>query len=585
MELDIEDDCWSSRRNFIMIILCQLMGTIALNRIPSTALLEGALGYILVLIIFQVSVGIPLMYMEFIVGQFTQRDCIDVWKIRPCFSHIGYFFIVWQVCILLCNHTLTSFMIHYFLITFEKPVPYYTCGHWSTNDCNILVTNFTVNQDCIKHQGTRSYCANIYLTFPEYQYFRLNLIRHKAGELQIAWKVLLASSLNCMFLYGSCLKRRKSLSWSVGFLTIYPLISVIFLLLGSMRQKGIVIKCVDALGLDFKKFETSFDITNLAQQIVYSLGVGTGITFNLASSSSFRTPCFSNTVISVVVFTVFTSFCILTIVMTTCPYAYVYGISPDSILDVPMTLTFEKLPRLLYEYDYRLVYLLLVFSCYTVLGLCTSVIIFYNLLEIIFKRNPKIMKYPGFASLCGIILLFFITIPLFSDFGINYIAIQFRQYFTLMSTFLALLEIIVFVISYGINKFSEDAHFMLGIQPNIWMKLAWIMTFVILAYTFCMELHNQITLTCTRTSIYTVLIISTIIILSCCFKFFIALCQKKILEIVTLDPTWGPKCDVLQRSRAMFTAQAMTKEYMYRQYHLQAGIISRQRKSNVRNTY
>ncbi|OWR40604.1 hypothetical protein KGM_206134 [Danaus plexippus plexippus] len=66
-------------------------------------------------------------------------------------------------------------------------------------------------------------------------------------------------------------------------------------------------------------------------------------------------------------------------------------------------------------------------------------------------------------------------------------------------------------------------------------------------------------------------------------RLVIAAIKRRFREFIALDKTWGPKDEILQRSRGMFSAQAMTKEYIYRQYHLQAGILHRQRRSNIRS--
>ncbi|XP_046977077.1 sodium- and chloride-dependent neutral and basic amino acid transporter B(0+)-like [Vanessa cardui] len=577
---------WSSRKVYIMVLICQFIGTSNVNSIPSNALLQGTFGYTIFLTVFYVFMGIPILYMESVVGQFTTRDCVDAWKIRPCFSYIGYIVVLWQVAILIFNHIVTSFLIHYFLISFESPVPFYTCGSWSSKFCNSLVTNYTVNQDCIKYQNLFPYCDNLYKTFPEYEYWRHNLVRPDNAGYKIAWKVCLASGLICFFVYIGCFKRSKSLKWFVGGFAVYPMLALMILLIGSMRQKGLVVKFEEALDLDFANFKKRFRLSNLIHQIVFNLNIGTGVVLTLSSSTSFRNPCFSDMVIAVFFTTVFSIMFVFTIAMMTCPYAFEYGVQTLAIIKTPMTLNFEKFPRLLYLYEDKTFYLIVMFSCNATLGICTSVMLFFNIIEVIFKRSPKLSKYPGLTTFCSVVFMFIITIPFLSYNGVNVVALSFRRYISIFSTFLAILECLVFLIWYGINKFAEDVHFMLGIKPKNCIKVSWILSIMFLIYAFVTEVYYQVvTASNFIYATYVLLFIVSFLIFVFIIRILYAACKNKAVKYLSLDPSWGPTDDLLQRSRAMFSAQAMTKEYIYRQYSLQAGIMARQKNANKRVCY
>lgn len=572
---------WGSRKLYIMVLICLFTGISNFSSIPSNALNQGTVGYSAFLTIFYIVMGIPLLYMESVVGQFTTRDCIDVWRIRPCLSYVGYMVIAWQVTVLICNHIITSFLLHYFLTSFENPIPFYTCGPWSSKFCNSLATNYTVNQDCIKYQHLFPYCDNLYKTFPEYQYWKYNLVRgsEKAG-FSIAWKVCLASGLICFILYISCFKRFKSLKWFVNIFTFYPMMTLIVLLMGSMRQKGLVIKYEEALDLNFANFK-HFRLSNIVHQVVFNLNIGSGILFTLASSTSFRSPCFSDIVIAVVFCTVFSLTCIYTIAMMTCPYAFEYGVTPVALIKTPMTLNFEKIPRLLYQYEDKTFYLIIVYSCNSVLGMCTNVMYFFNLLEITLRRFSKLKNYPGLTAICAVIFLFLITIPLLSYNGMNIVAYSFRRYLSLVPTFFAIIECSVFLVWYGINKFTEDIHFMVGIRPKLIIKVSWIFSIIILIYSFGTEIYYQMMAQTFLIYVtYILLFFTGLIILIFIIRILVAACRNKTVQYLSLDPSWGPNNELLQRSRAMFSAQAMTKEYIYRQYSLHASIMARQNNAN-----
>ncbi|VVC86229.1 unnamed protein product, partial [Leptidea sinapis] len=490
----------------IMILLCQCLGISNINSTPNISFSEGVMASICFFTVFHILIGIPLLYMETVISQFTSRDCIDIWKIRPCFSHVGYILILWQIIILINNHTETAFFMHYLFISFETPIPFSTCGPWSDNYCDVISYNYTVNKDCLRSYYPPSYCEKLFATYPEYQYWRKSLVKHN-DIFYITWKVCLASATICGLVYLCCFKRERSLRWVVYILVCYPIITSALLLIGSVLQKGVINKYQEAFSLNYKDFFTKFRFSIIIRRTVYNLGIGSGLAQNLSANSSFRTPCLSNIVICVVICTVYNIITISTAAIMTCPYAYELDDSPDAIIKAPLSFIFEKVPRLLNRFDNPSLYLISTFSCFTVLGVCCNVLIFYNLLEVASTRCKTIEKYPA----------------------------------------------------------------------------AWILSSIVLCYAFCSEIMYQYRKGKNYVSlygVYSVIAIIGLLVVIFIMKVIRAALKNKLSKVFQLDPCWGPKSEILQRSRAMFSAQAMTKEYIYRQYHLQAGIIARQRKSN-----
>lgn len=576
---------WDSRSQYIMALLCQNIGTTTFISLPRAAIAHGAVGYLIGYVLTYVFIGIPLVYMEFIVSQFTARDCLQVWRIRRCLSHIGYVQVVWQIIIMLYNHIMISFIVHYFLISFEDPVPYYNCGNWATKDCGTLEYNYTVNQDCIKYKDEAdSYCHNLFKTFPEYQYWQYYILGYRENYFYVAWRVCLASSITCCLMFLSSFRRKRSLKWFLSFFTFFPVVGYIIFMIGSMMQKGVVTSYDETIDADFSMFVKNYRVSNIIGLVLYTLNIGMGVSFNMGAATSFRAPCYSNIVITVAVCTLFTLCAVCTMAMMPGPFTYMYGIKPSIFATYESALNFEKTPTLLKEYQYSYFWLLLSFSCHAVLGLSTNIIIFQHFLAMLAERYAVVQNYPGLTCFVCIIVTFFLTIPFLGK-GV-YMGFFFRKFVNLITIFMTLLECLVFVVWYGLEKFSEDIHFMQGIQPKSYMKLAWLLSIVVVAYVFFSELHFFY-LSCdhnfgSKLGWCTLLSVVGLVISITLFKLLVAALRKRFREEIKVDPLWGPKNEVLRRSRAMFSAQAMTKEYIYRQYHLQAGILARQHTSNVR---
>ena len=585
---DTDERSWVPRKTHISAMLAQTLGVSTIMYLPHLAVVRGALGHMLVFAVVYVTIGIPLLYMENVVGQFTGRDCLEVWHARACLSHLGYVQIFWQVLFTVYLQTINSFVVHYFLISFENPIPFYVCGIWSKSDCDILNYNFTVNQQCMKGTDPLPYCLDLCHTFPEFQYWRFHILGLDMDAFYLPWRVGLASALIVTIVFLSCFKRAISLNWFILFGTVYPIAARVVFLVGSMLQKGVVVKYEDALDADFGIFTQQFSLSSTIAEVLYTLNIGTGLSFSSASKTSFRAPCYSNTVIVVVITCCVTILGVCSTVMMTCPYAFKNDIRPGIIMRYPISNSFEKIPRLLHVYEQTSLWLILCYSYIAISTITLAVCIISGFIEMLSKRYPAIDRSPGLICFIIVAALYIGTAPLLGNLTLYYL-IDTKNVMNLLVIFIVLVENIVFVLWYGLQRFSEDVHFMQGIQPNTAVKVGWLFSGAVLLYVFCKEFHSLYNLDnpSTGSSVGWYMLVLNIVpsALVIIVRILIALYKNKLYEEIGLDSSWGPKNDLLKRSRAMFTAQAMTKEYMYRQYHLQAGILKRQKQSNVRCCY
>nr|XP_053624321.1 sodium-dependent noradrenaline transporter-like [Plodia interpunctella] len=586
MEYHHKPSAVMTRRAFLMMAMCQSMGLNSFVTMPNQAVQTGAMGNIIAYSLIYLFIGIPVLYMEFVISQFTQRDCIDIWKVRSCLSHIGFVTTIIQICILINNHTYNSFLLHYLLVSFESPIPYFSCtSSWSTKDCDLLSNNYSVREDCLRSNEHFSYCKDFQFTFPEVQYFRYYVIgQNSTDPIFIAWRMLLSSIVICIIAYLGNLKHRRSPQIAAEIFTFVPLLGYIITMLGSMVQKGIVKYFEEALDVNMNIFVVKCRISNLIQQVVIGLRIGTGITQNLGSLATFHAPCYSNTVAVVIVSCVVVVLATCATAMLYCPYAYRFSISPTQVMKTEMSIMFERLPRLIHEYDGKKFWLILSYGSSTLLGMGTGIVSISYIMDLAITRFGPVAKYPGLFRFVFILMLFLITIPLLGTSGLTVVVIL-RQIIIYLSLFVGIIESLIFVVWYGPGKFAEDVHFMQGIKPGTYMKSIWILSSVILGYVMCNEMYYWVSTMTKRgdfISLYIIVALLLLVFVIFLLKIVISACKSQFMDDLKLDASWGPKNLILKRSRAMFTAQAMTKEYMYRQHQLQAGVLQRERSANVR---
>lgn len=569
-----------------MALICQTVGITNSSTMTDTALDLGSLGYIICYSISFVCLGIPLMYMEMIVGQFTARSCLDAWRIRPCFVYFGYIQLIWQVILILHNFMILIYLAQYLILSFEHVIPFYKCGEWSNRSCGLLQTNYTAIQACVTGLNKLDQCQNIENTFPEYYYWRKTLLKLHLDTISINYKLLIPAFLLCIFIYICCFKRRQSLELFIPLLTIYPYLGYIVLLIGTMLQEGSMSNYSVVMDTSFEHFNDHYRLTLTVLHMVQAMGLGSGIMINWSSTTPFRSPTFSYVVITIVFSVTFTILCISTTAMMICPQIHKIHLSHVTFTKASMSMLHEKVPRLIHSFENPTVWLIIYYSSNVILGARVIILYFFSLLELIYLKFEKVAKYPGLTTFVGVLVMFLLSIPLLTTHAYPFVSGVHRRFVGLSSVFVCAVEYGVFLLWYGLDRIAEDVHFMQGIKPNIYFKIVWLFSIWVMIIVFFHEyLHQNIRRThSTSVSIGLILldIYITVCILTVVIQLIIGACKRKVKHYIKLDPTWGPSSEILRRSRAMFSAQAMTKEYMYRQYQLQAGIIKRQKKSNIR---
>lgn len=574
----------TSDKQNLMVLIGLATGFSNTNVMSNTALRGGIFGFLISYFLAYILVGVPLFYMEMIVGQFTAKDCIKVWKIRSCLSHMGYALVLWQIFLLIQQHMMASFTNYYLLLSFEEPIPFHTCGDWSDNTCNIMNYNYTVHHKCVRSSVQNDICKHIYTTFPEYQFWRYKML-HLLSNDHIEYRVCISSFILCAVMYICCFKRMASFKIFLPFMTIYPLIGNVLLLIGSMTQEGSVKRYNEIMDTNFEIFVSRNRISLAILHVVQALKVGTGLVFNWSSTFSFRSPCYSLTLISIVFSILCTLLSLCTTALMICPFAYQANtFSKIIFIESPMSLFYEKTPLALKLYLYEHFWLFVFYSSNCIIGLRSNIIIYFSLLELIFTRFQILAKYSECICMIGVVVLFIITIPLFGAFGIALSSGGHKVTANLSTMIVCSLECATFLLFYGLDRISQDVHFMIGIKPKLCIKILWIISLIALLFGIFEEIlregfgtfFKEINL---GTLMLTIIFVGTIAVLL--LRLIVAWVRGRLREATRMDSTWGPDSEVLQRSRAMFSAQAMTKEYMYRQYQLRARILNRQKMSNI----
>ncbi|KAM4825373.1 orphan sodium- and chloride-dependent neurotransmitter transporter NTT5-like isoform 2-T2 [Thomomys bottae] len=132
-------------------------------RFPYLCHSNGGGSFILPYLVMLLLFGVPLLYLELLIGHWLQADSIQIWKqLTPWMGGVGYSNILVGILVSLYNSAIISWCLFYLSQSFAHPLPWDHC---------LMVNNInTTNLSCLR-------------TVPQ-QYFWYHTALHASGHIE-----------------------------------------------------------------------------------------------------------------------------------------------------------------------------------------------------------------------------------------------------------------------------------------------------------------------------------------------------------------------------------------------------------------
>lgn len=137
--------------------------------------------------------------------------------------------------------------------------------------------------------------------------------------------------------------------------------------------------------------------------------------------------------------------------------------------------------------------------------------------------------------------------------------------------FLNILQLIGVMYFYGIVKFRDDIHFMLGIRSSLYWNTLYILNPIFLVTVLVFNLHDFYSREKTvesyslKTFRFILIWLSLGFMLFYCFFYIVVNTFNHNFKIFKSTSNWGPRHPSLLISRKMFKSYNVVREYLYRQ--------------------
>ncbi|KAF6079454.1 solute carrier family 6 member 16 [Phyllostomus discolor] len=251
-------------------LLIQLTFTIGIGnlwRFPYLCHQNGGGDFILIYLFMLLLFGIPLLYMEMIVGQWLHTDNTQLWKqLVPWLGGIGYANILVCILVSLYHSAIVSWSFAYLGYSFHYPLPWTACPR---------MMNMSLN-------ATRLSCLNTV----SHQYFWYHITLEVSDHMEEGVQALVPQLTLDIFTIWLILFIFMSIGINISlpiliFSILFPYVLIFCMLIRGLFLEGAAASLGRMMTTELSDW-ASLDMWRQAGgHVLYSLGLGTGIVINI----------------------------------------------------------------------------------------------------------------------------------------------------------------------------------------------------------------------------------------------------------------------------------------------------------------
>ncbi|XP_034097306.1 sodium- and chloride-dependent glycine transporter 1 [Drosophila albomicans] len=466
---------WNSKAEFVLSLIGYAIGIGNVWRFPYLCYRSGGGAFLVPYMLMVILCGIPLFYMEVLIGQFSGTGCTGMFRLVPILKGTGYCMVVVNAYCVCYYSVIISYPIRMLYYCFWKTVPWSTCDHhWNTPNCTAI-------EDLHNHVGET-------LKTSSDEFFHLEVLRISSSIAELGtmvWGQLLSLFITWLIIYLCVVRGIKSVGKVVYFTAPFP-----YLLLTILFIRGVTLPGA-ASGIKFfiyPQWDRLYDLkvwSDAAIQMFFGLGPGWGGIVNMASFNNFRNSAKFDSflVVSVNVFTsIYAGFVVFSVLgflseQSGIPVATVATSGAGlAFVTYPQAISMLPLPQLWGVLFFVMLFILGIDSVFVQLEAITTSI----LDEVEVLRNHK-------WKVTLILCIFFFSMSTIMCTNAGMFILQLFDWYSsaLAIIVVCLVEVIMVAFIYGIDNFMTDVEFMLGKRPALFWKIAWkyitpiVLTFVL----------------------------------------------------------------------------------------------------------
>ncbi|XP_076006937.1 sodium- and chloride-dependent GABA transporter ine isoform X2 [Genypterus blacodes] len=461
-----ERPTWSGRLEFILASVGYAVGLGNIWRFPYLCYRSGGGAFVIPYIIMVFLCGIPLLFMEFAIGQYTHLGPVHALaKVCPLFKGVGVATVVISFIFSTYHNVLMSWALFYLFNSFGATLPWQSCN----NTWNAVLNCSTGFPGNATHLESSSQ-----------QYFDHRLLEKTNGIEDnggLRWELFGFLLMAWVIVYLCIFKGVKSTGKVVYFTALFPYFILFALLINNVQLPGArdgILYFVTPVWS--KLFEVKVWV-HAAAQVFNSIGIAFGSLISMASYNKFNANILRDTWI-VALTNSLTSVLAGTVIFSAIGYmAHIHNLPVDNIATDGPGLVFVVYPEVLSTMSAYHLWAPLFFFMLLCLGLdsqfATVEVVVTFIKDEFGSRLLPFIKREELLTLAVCVLCFLLGIPHVTKGGIY--VFQLMDHYTAVVSLmtLAFAEVVAVCWVFGVSRLSVMIKTMLGKPPNIYFRVCW----------------------------------------------------------------------------------------------------------------
>ncbi|XP_029960070.1 sodium- and chloride-dependent GABA transporter ine [Salarias fasciatus] len=458
---------WNRRLEFILASVGYAVGLGNVWRFPYLCYRSGGGAFLIPYFTMLILCGIPLLFMEFAIGQYTQLGPVHAFaKICPLLKGVGLATVVMSFLFSVYYNVLLGWTLFYFFNSFGASLPWTSCS-----------SAWNVFQNC-----SAGFSSNAtHLQSASQQFFDNKLLEKTNGIEEVGsvrWELFGCLAAAWVIVYFSIFKGVKSTGKVVYFTALFPYFILFSLLINNVQlpgaKKGVLYFVTPVWS---KLFDVKVWV-NAASQVFNSLGIAFGSMISMASYNKLNDNILRDALI-VSLTNSFTSILAGFVIFSAVGYmAHIHNLPVDNIATDGPGLVFVIYPEVLATMPAFQLWAPLFFFMLLCLGLDSQFATVEVLVTFVKDEfGAKILRFLKREELLTLVVCtvgFLLGIPHITKGGIY--VFQLMDHYTAVVSliFLAVFEVIAVCWVFGISRISSMVTRMLGKAPNIYFRACWL---------------------------------------------------------------------------------------------------------------
>lgn len=574
-----ETDCrWKTYGNYRLIIWAWMLNEVGVSFAATDIAHNGFYMHDILHLLAVIFIGIPLIYSEICLSQYTNHGVISIWNYLPILRPVGYGTIY---LIFLKTIYLMAMASWYLLYTFYSaldPPPWFSCDDFNTTKCMVKRVNVSIFQHCLEAQILFDHDCGV-KTASSWFFEREIGDNNTMNSMYcvFAWKGIVATGSISFILLVLSLREEKFIQISVKLLALYVSIVILLLLCVALSTSGAWYATKVSIDWDSYTFDNS--CSSITQGFL-SVGTGFGIIGFLSRDVPFRSPA-TMTSIVVPLFSYFVITMYSLIVFSGIKTMSYYHGEEENVIELGANSYFSQFASVSEIMSYLDEIPLWGFAWFSSVFLCLFInlwILYYFLRDLVKSEVSFAQRHTALCNILITILLCVLSWPLLcSD-----ITGSFTDAIEIIQITSSLLFSFSLYWIYGVHNHNVDIIFMIGIKASYFWKITWFINPFLLSfllYTKFKTLYTKefndslfiegISISYDEFVIYLLIAIyGCIVIVGIFIELVIYYRKGFIRDVFTPSADWGPSDKVLFKSRNMFVPEIMTREFLYRQVRI-----------------